>query len=732
MAFKKVAVLAAGILWPLAQAFTIDGMLVAPRRSTANVNPSGKIALFTSTTYDWDTDKASTTWQILDVATGNIRLAPLDSSVSEVVWVGDKDTSILYINGTNDEIPGGVTLYTADVGANEFSPTLVASLNAPFQGLKAAQSKSGDIHFVVNSLAFWDNGKAYNPDLVVPAKTSGLLYDANFIRHWDTYLRPERYAVFGGKLSKCKGYPTHAKPTPGTSCPPFKGELKNLLWGIDAPVTRPETPVQPFGDQGDYDISPDGRHLAFVTKAPELPKANYTSSYVYVVPQDGSKVAVQVNGPGSTAPKAAQGASASPHWSPDGKKLAYLQQDGNDYESDRFKLYVADINGGLKSKVSTLADNWDSSPSTLQWTPNGREIWLASELHASTRLFAVPINSKKSFVPANFTGPETAIADFAILPNGHALVSAAASWTSRVFYTQAPGKDKKVLFTANEVDPELKGLGPKDVSNFWIKNSDGDDIQTFVFYPPNFDPTKKYPLAFIIHGGPQTSQGDNWSTRWNLRLWSEQGFVVTATQFTGTPGYGQAFTDKIQANWGGTPYTDLVSVFTHLKENVPYVDTDRAVAGGASYGCYMTNWVQGQPLGREFKALFCHDGKTDTSGSYQTDELYFIQHDFNGTIWDQPENYERWSPLRNARHFETPELIIHSDLDFRVPSSEGIQMFNILQSRGVPSRFLHFPDENHWVQNRHNSHLWHSAIFNWIRYWVGLDEELIQDGVVHQ
>jgi dipeptidyl aminopeptidase/acylaminoacyl peptidase len=597
------------------------------------------------------------------------------------------------------------------------------------------QTKSGDINFIVNSLAYWDNGKAYNPELVTPAKTSGLVYDANFIRHWDVYLHPERYAIFGGKLSlgqNCNGgYPIHGKPTPGKSCSPFKGELKNLLWGIDAPVTRPETPVQPFGDQGDYDISPDGKTVAFLTKAPELPKANHTSSYIYIVPQDGSKVAVKINGPDTTAPEAAKGASASPRWSPDGKKLAYLQQDGIDYESDRFKIYVADVNG-IDSKVSTLAENWDSTPSTLQWTPDGRSLWLTSELHASNRLYVVPINAKKSFVPANFTGPDTTISDFAVLPDGQALVSAAASWSSRIFYTQAPGKAKKVLFSANEVDPELKGLGPKDVSNFWIKNDDGDDIQTFVFYPTDFDPKKKYPLAFIIHGGPQSSQGDNWSTRWNLRLWAEQGFVVTATQFTGTPGYGQAFTDKIQNNWGGTPYTDLIKVFEHLRDNVPYVDTERAVAGGASFGCYMTNWVQGKPLGREFKALVCHDGKTDTVGSYSTDELYFIQHDFNGTVWDNPENFERWSPLQNALHFATPELIIHSDGDFRVGSTEGIQMFNVLQSRGVPSRYLHFPDESHWVLNRHNSRLWHSTIFNWIRYWVGLDEELVQDGVVHQ
>ncbi|KAI1158353.1 dipeptidyl-peptidase-like protein V precursor [Nemania serpens] len=719
MTFKRVAVVAFGILLPLANALTIEGMLAAPRRGTANVNPSGKWALFTSTSYDWDSQKSATSWQLLDVSSGKTKEAPFGSDVSEVVWIGDTDTSILYINGTNDKAAGGVTLYTADIGAKKFSPTLVASLEAPFQGLKAVQTKSGDINFVVNALAHWSDGSAYNSELVSAPLSSGAVYASNYIRHWDTYITPERYAVFGGKLAR------------GKKDLSLKGELKNLLLGIDAAVTRPETPVQPFGDQGDYDLSPDGKTVAFLTKAPELSKANHTASYIYLVPHDGSKVAVRINGPNTSAPKSAQGASGSPRWSPDGKKLAFVQQDGVSYESDRYKLYVATVDG-LKSKISPIAQDWDSSPSSLQWTPGGKDLWVVSELHASPRIFVVPSNAKSSFVPKNFTGPETTLADVAILPNGRALVSASTSWSSRIFYTQSPGKDKKVLFTANEIDPELKGLKPESVSNFWVKNDDGDKIQTFVFYPTNFNPKKKYPLAFIIHGGPQSTQADAWSTRWNLRLWAEQGFVVTAVQFTGSTSYGQAFTDKIQNNWGGTPYTDLVKVFEHLKKNVPYVDTDRAIAAGASFGCFMTNWIQGHDLGREFKALVCHDGKINQVAQYSTDELWFIEHDSNGTVWNDRENYERWDPLTHARNFKTPQFIIHSDGDYRVSIAEGLQTFNILQSLGVPSRFLHFPDETHWISNRQNSLLWHRSIFNWIRYWVDLDEELIEDAVVHQ
>ncbi|KAJ4299955.1 Dipeptidyl-peptidase 5 [Kalmusia sp. IMI 367209] len=677
-----------------------------------------ELALFTSTSYNWTAGKSSTKWYFLDIKSGDVTEAPIDSSVSEVVWIGATNTSVLYINGTNDDIPGGVTLYTADLGAEELEPKLVASLNAPFSGLKAAQTESGAINFVVNTLAY-NNGSAYNPDLAVTPKSSGQVYDANFIRHWDTYITAERYAVFSGVLSS--GYGGYS----------LDGELTNLLTGINASITRPETPVQPFGDSGDYDISPDGSTVAFLTKAPELPKANYTASYIYIVPHDGSEAPVAINGPGSSAPGTAQGASEAPRWSPDSKKLAYAQQDGISYESDRFKLYVASIDG-LDSEVLPVAEDWDSSPSSLAWSQDGENLWVVSELYAANRLYIVPIDADASFTPTNITGPSPNLADFAVLPNGDALISASASWSSRIFYTQGVESEAEVLFTANEVDPELAGLLPNSTTNFWYTGGDGDPIQSFVYYPSNFSTDTKWPMILIVHGGPQSSQGDSWSTRWNLRLWAEQGFVIFVPQFIGTPSYGQEFTDKITNNWGGTPYKDLVALVDHIEANVSYVDIDRAVAAGPSFGAFSINWIQGHDLGRRFKALVSHDGKLNQFGAYATDELWFIQHDQNGTIWNDRENYAIWDPLSHAANFSTPHFIIHNDLDYRVVQSEGVALFNILQSLGVPSRFLHFPDEGHWVLNRDNSLVWHKFIFNWLRYWVGLDEELISEGVITQ
>lgn len=390
-----------------------------------------------------------------------------------------------------------MTLYTADLSKDTFEPTLVASLHAPLSGLKAVKTESG-INFVGNCLAYEHNGSAYNPELVTAPKTSGQLYDANFVRHWNYYITAERVSVFSGVLSNLNG--TYS----------YDGKLTNLLSGMNYTITRPESPVQASSsDPGDYDLSPNGKLVAFRTKSPDLPKANYTASYIYVVPFDGSEVAVPVNGPGTTAPETAQGASGAPVWSHDSSKLAYTQQDGIDYESDKYKLYVAEIDG-TNSKVRSVAEDWDSSPTGLKWSHDDVDLWVTSELHASIRLWLVPQDAPADYKPTNFTGPDTSIAGFGILADETAFVSASASWTSRMFYKQHPGQDKEVLFTANEVDPELEGLKPDSVSNFWITNEDGDDVQTFMFYPTDFDPSKKYPLAFIIHGGPQSTQGDTW------------------------------------------------------------------------------------------------------------------------------------------------------------------------------------------------------------------------------
>lgn len=579
---------------------------------------------------------------------------------------------------------------------------MVAALPAPYSGLKAVQTPSGDISFLVNCLAY-ANGSAYNEELVSTPHTTGRLYDSIYVRHWDTWLTQQRYAVFGGSLSGSdSGYS-------------LSGDMKNLLMGMDAPVTRPESPVQPFGGSGDYDLSPDGSQAAFLTKAPELSKANYTASYLYLVPSDGSAVAQQLNGPGTQAPEEAKGASGAPAWSPDGQYIAYYQQDGISYESDRSKLYVADVGSG---NITPVAEDWDSSVGTIKWSNDCNDLWIASDYWGSTRLFIIPADAGADYKPENITDV-TSVSDYYILPDGNALVSAAAVWSSANFYTLTSDADTHMLYMANEHDAELSGLGPQDLDWVWYTGTLGDQQQAIVVYPTDFDPDQVYDLVFYVHGGPQGYTGNVWSTRWNLKTWADQGYVVFGPNPTGSTSYGQALTDRIQGRWGSWPYEDLVLAHAWACENLAFVNCSNAVGAGASYGGYMMNWINGHALGRELQAIVSHDGVATTIAEYGTEELWFIDHDFLGPLWESRGVYEMWDPMRFAQNFATPAFVIHNDLDFRLPVSEGLTVFNALQAQGVPSRFLNFPDEGHWVLDPENSLFWHAEVFNWINYWTG-------------
>jgi dipeptidyl aminopeptidase/acylaminoacyl peptidase len=584
---------------------------------------------------------------------------------------------------------------------------LVASLDAPYNGLKVAKTSSGDLHFLVNSLAY-QNGSAYNPDLAEEARHSGRLYSNIYPRHWDTWLTKQRYAVFGGALVADSDYSLASSG------------LHNYLHGINFTLTRPESPVQPFGGNTDYDISPDGATITFLSKATHLNKADFTASYIYVGPFDGSELPAPINGVGSEAYEAGhQGASGSPTFSPDSSKIAYFQQDGDYYESDRSQLYVADVSGeGYGTGLKALSAGFDRSVSSVHWAPKGDSIYVTAEDYAITRAFNIPLSADDSFVPENLTSV-TSVTDFTVLPDSSLFVSASSIWTSRDFYTLSANGTKKVLFSSAEVDEALAGLGPHSFSEIFYDGSLGVEqkLHALVVKPSDFDENKKYPLAYIIHGGPQGSNGNVWSYRWNFQLWADQGYIVVAPNPTGSTGFGQYLTDAIQGNWGSYPYEDIVLAYEYAEKNLDFIDFENGIAAGASYGGFMTNWIQGHDLGRKFKALVTHDGISQTLSAYASEELWFIRHDFNGTIYDEGATYEEWNPMNFVNKWATPQFVIHNTLDYRLPESDGLQLFNILQSKGIPSRFLNFPDENHWVQNVENSLFWNTEIFNWINHW---------------
>jgi dipeptidyl aminopeptidase/acylaminoacyl peptidase len=441
-------------------------------------------------------------------------------------------------------------------------------LDAPYSGLKVTNTSSGNLNFLVNSLAY-PNGTAFNPESAPKGRNTGRFYDNVYPRHWDHWLTKERYAVFGGTLL---GNGSYALAQSG---------LRNLLEGIDYTTTRPESPVQPFGGSGDYAISPDGTTYAFLSKAPQLNKANFTASYIYLGSFNSSSPAVALNGPESEASEAGhKGASGAPTFSPDGAKLAYIQQDGEYYESDRWQLYVLDVTNH-ESNVSIsdwkgLTLHWDRSPDSIQWAPDSESVYVTAEDYAITRAFQIPLSAEVDFVPKNLTAV-TSVSG----------ISASSVWTSSDYYILRNDGTQKKLFSSLDVDEELAGLGPHTYSEFYY---DGvlpgldQQLHAMVVKPSNFSKNETYPLAYIIHGGPQGSNGNVWSSRWNFQLWADQGYVVVAPNPTGSTGFGQELTDGIQANWGSYPYEEIVLCWQYIRDNLSFVDTDNGILAGASYG----------------------------------------------------------------------------------------------------------------------------------------------------
>ncbi|OAL54495.1 hypothetical protein IQ07DRAFT_596001 [Pyrenochaeta sp. DS3sAY3a] len=691
-------------------ALTPELLLSTVRRGAADPSPDGSVALFSWSQYDFEEHGGNSGLNLIDLKTGEVTPSGLNNSeINEVVWLPGTETGIIYINATNEEIPGGVTLWIGDIKSPNTS-TLVASLDAPYNGLKVANTSSGDIHFLVNNLAY-PNGTAVNPETEVAPHHTGRFYSDIYPRHWDHWLDKNRYNVFAGVLSSNGSY-----SLAGTG-------LRNLNHGVNWTTTRSETPIQPFGDLSDYDISPDGSIYAFVSKAPELNKANYTASYTYVGSFASSEVAVAFNGPDSEAYKAGhKGASGQPSFSADSSKLAYVQQDEDYYESDRWILYTVDVKvegtGVAVSNWKSLSagfDRWVQGP--IIWAEDGESVYATAEDYARVKVYNFPIDADEKFVPEPLTSNTTTVS-YAVLPDSSLFVTGSAIWSPTEYYLITNGT-KKTLFDAVLVDENLRGLGSHTFSEIFFNGSNPEHKQplhAIVVKPSNFVENKTYPLVFYIHGGPQGSWANGWSNRWNAQVWADQGYVVVAPNPTGSTGFGQFLIDSIQGEWGSWPYEDLVNAWKYIDSELDFVDTEHGIAAGASYGGYMTNWIQSNDLGRKFKALVTHDGISNTEAAWTSEELWFIRHDYDGNIWDSPA-YKKWNPQNHIANWSTPQFIIHNTLDYRLPESDGLALFNILQAKGVPSRFLNFPNENHWVLKQENSLFWHTEIFNWINHY---------------
>ncbi|KAL8745634.1 MAG: hypothetical protein Q9190_002238 [Brigantiaea leucoxantha] len=685
--------------------FNPEILLSAPRRGAAVPDPTGSRAVYTVSTYSLESHKKTSEIRVLDLSIRQSTLITNEEKASEPNWLEDE---LLWLKegaqGTTELVVGDAV----KVGSSYIAGTVSGSI----ANIKLKALEQGRVAIVVSGKATPD-GTLYNGELESKKLTTGRLYDSTMVRHWDEYVTNNKNALWYGLLEKANGQ---------WSLSSLTNALKDTLL---------ESPIPTFGGKDNFDISTSG--LVFVSKDPDLNPAFNTKCNFYHLPiHDFTKSTMAK--PLEIGFEGLDGAATSPVFSPDGHSAAFLKMKQNGYESDKNRIVLAtDLGESASASASELLGSsdgrgsWDKSPSALRWSDDGRMLFTLAEEEGNDVLFKLelptgPTDATK--LPEPLTG-DGAVSDMHPLREGsnHLLVSSSTLIDNSVYSVVDPSDPDSIETVSSNSDNGASfGLSSDQISDIWFEGSGNYKVHALVVKPSNFSQDTKYPLAYLIHGGPQGAWTRSWSTRWNPAVFAEQGYVVICPNPTGSTGYGQAFVDAIRESWGGLPYEDLVKGFDFVRENLSYVDTSRAVALGASYGGYMMNWFQGHALSKEFKALVCHDGVFSMANQMSSDEQYFPGHDLGGPYWQAKETWEKWNPARFTGNWSTPMLVIHNELDYRLPISEGLAMFNVLQERGIDSRFLTFSDENHWVLKPENSLVWHTVVLNWINRYTGLPE----------
>ena len=545
------------------------------------------------------------------------------------------------------------------------------------------------------------------------SKVKAQIFDRLLYRHWNAYKEGKRSHIFVMLAEPPKGELTHPQRAPG-----------NALDSIPLDLTPGDydAPVFSLGGQDNYAFSPDGKEICYASNHDKNEAAS-TNNDLWIVPVSGGPDG-SVQAKNITADNPAS--DSTPLYSPDGKYIAYRAQQRPGYESDRFLLTFYDRTTGKKKDLQ-MAERlgWIG---TFTWSPDSSKVYFVTEiegqswiwnmeLNASTVINATPRKDVIQLLSKGFND------DIALADGGNILLFTRMSLQrpSEIYkasLSDLPAKSKTEPVQLTHLnDALLSQVEMSSLESFHFTGSDDDKVEGFLVKPPNFDAAKKYPVKFLIHGGPQGAWGDDWSYRWNPELFAANGYVVIMINFHGSVGYGQKFIDAINGDWGGAPYEDLMKGLDYAEQTYPFIDKTRECALGASYGGYMINWILGHT--DRFKCLVSHDGMFNTFSAWgTTEELWFNNWEFQGTPYTNHDMYNKWSPRNSAKNFKTPTLVIHGQRDYRLDVSEGFQLFTTLQVMGVPSKMLYFPDEGHWVQKPQNAKLWYETVNAWVDQWT--------------
>jgi dipeptidyl aminopeptidase/acylaminoacyl peptidase len=651
--------------------FNVRDLVAFDRIAEPTVSPDGKTVAFSVSSLDLDANKRrSDLWTVALDGSDPRQLTRDPASDSGPAW--SPDGRWIWFLSTRSgssqvwKIPvdGGearqVTKLPLDVGSFRLSPDgarLAVSMEV-FPGSTAEET-------------------AKRLEERSKSKPSGRLYDRLLYRHWDTWKDGRRSHLF-------------VLPSEG-------GDPVDVMKAMDA-----DAPSKPFGGNEEYAFTPDGKGLVLTARDAGREEAWSTNLDLWIAQADGSAAPRNL-----TAANPAT--DSQPSFSPDGKTLAWLAMSRAGYESDRNRVMVMAWPGGSPRE---LAPEWDRSPGGLSWSRDGKSLYATADNLGHQSLFALDAATgavREVVKEGHARSPVDA---------GGRIVLGMDSFRSPVeLHTVKPDGSGIVKITGLN-DERRSGVRMGEPSQFTFRGAGGDVVHGWIVKPVDFDAKKKYPVAFLIHGGPQGSWSNDFHYRWNPQAYAGAGYAAVMVDFHGSTGYGQDFTDSIRGDWGGKPFEDLQKGLAAALDANPWMDGDRVCALGASYGGYMINWIAGNWPDR-FRCLVSHDGNLDERFAYfDTEELWFPEWEHHGTPWDNPEAYAKHNPIDHVSKWKTPMLIIHGALDYRVVDTQGMAAFTALQRKGIPSKFLHFPDENHWVLKPHNSIQWHDTVLDWLAEWT--------------
>lgn len=688
--------------------FTFEDMMSLKRIGGPQISPDGKWVLFSAVDVNLQENKKTPHLWIIPLAGGESRqLTSHPAGEDRGRWSPD-GKQILFVSSRDGGSQLWVNGFESDTGKLSGDPHKLTNISTEADG--AIWSPDGK-NILFTSQVYPDCpddacNKARDEQQAA-SKVKAMIFTRLLYRHWNSYTHFKRSHLF-------------VVPAEG---------------GTAKDITPGDHDVPPFslGGQDMYAISPDGQEVAFTSNVDEV-EATSTNNEIFIVPITGGTPKKISLSPGS---------DSTPLYSPDGRYLAWRMQLRAGYESDRFRLVLYVRKGeAFKGYERTVSPDYDRWVEAFAWSPDSKDIYYTSEDQGEVPIYRIsawgmvenpePTKGAPTFVHHPVQEITRGANDELVFsPDGNTLVFTRMS-------AQAPNEIYKLAVKAKSALPpsqqDQEPLGHQDlkveqlshlndallsqvemhpVEPFWFAGDGSTKVEGFLLKPPGFDANKKYPMKFLIHGGPQGAWGDEWSYRWNAELFAANGYLIVMINPRGSTGYGQDFIDEINGDWGGRPFVDLMRGLDYVEKTYPFVDKQRECALGASYGGYMINWILGHT--NRFKCLVSHDGMFNAESAYgSTEELWFNEWEFKGTPWTNRALYRKWSPHEYAAQFKTPTLVVHGQLDYRLDVSEGFQLFTTLQRLKIPSRMLYFPDEGHWVLKPQNSQLWYKTVNGWV------------------